>query len=142
MTRRHNITQAAIARVVKGAQAAGLKVGRVEVEGTRIVIHSSEATVQEPASEFDAWRAKRDRRTRGEFMAWRDRLAIRSRRQADYAWSVLARILSWALERGLVLANPCERGGRLYRAERTDKVWTDDDEARFLASAPKHLRLP
>lgn len=52
-----------------------------------------------------------DRRTRGEFMAWRDRLALRSRRQADYAWSVLARILSWALDRGLILANPCERGG-------------------------------
>jgi hypothetical protein len=83
-----------------------------------------------------------DRRTRGEFMAWRDRLALRSRRQADYAWSVLARVLSWALDRGLILANPCEKGGRLYRAMRTDKVWTDADEAAFLASAPPHLHLP
>lgn len=83
-----------------------------------------------------------DRRTRGEFMAWRDRLALRSRRQADYAWSVLARVLSWALDRGLILANPCEKGGRLYRATRTDKVWTDADEAAFLASAPPHLHLP
>ncbi|MER2265590.1 tyrosine-type recombinase/integrase [Methylobacterium oxalidis] len=83
-----------------------------------------------------------DRRTRGEFMAWRDRLAVRSRRSADYAWSVLARILSWARDRGLVLANPCERGGRLYRASRADKVWTDHDEARFLTSAPPHLHLP
>ncbi|MCJ2030932.1 tyrosine-type recombinase/integrase [Methylobacterium sp. J-043] len=83
-----------------------------------------------------------DRRTRGEFMAWRDRLAVRSRRQADYAWTVLARILSWALDRGLILANPCERGGRLYRARRTDKVWTDVDEAAFLAHAPAHLHLP
>jgi hypothetical protein len=33
-----------------------------------------------------------DRRTRGIFMAWRDKLAQRSRRQADYAWTVLARI--------------------------------------------------
>ena len=31
--------------------------------------------------------------TRGVFMAWRDRLAARSRRQADYAWVVLARVL-------------------------------------------------
>ncbi|QGY01612.1 tyrosine-type recombinase/integrase [Methylobacterium mesophilicum SR1.6/6] len=82
-----------------------------------------------------------DKRTRGEFMAWRDRLAMRSRRGADYAWAVLARILSWAIDRGLVLANPCERGGRLYRASRADKVWSDDDEARFLASAPAHLHL-
>lgn len=83
-----------------------------------------------------------DRRSRGEFRAWRDRLAARSRRQADYAWSVLALILAWALEGGLVEANPCERGGRLYKAARTDKVWTDADEAAFLASAPSHLHLP
>jgi hypothetical protein len=34
-----------------------------------------------------------DRRTRGLFMAWRDRLAAKSRRQADYAWVVLALVL-------------------------------------------------
>ena len=32
-----------------------------------------------------------DKRTRGIFMDWRDRLALKSRRQADYAWTVLAR---------------------------------------------------
>jgi integrase len=83
-----------------------------------------------------------DRRTRGEFLLWRDRLALKSRRQADYAWQVLARTLSWAAERGLVAANPCERGGRLYRGSRADKVWTDDDEARFVRLAPHHLHLP
>jgi integrase len=83
-----------------------------------------------------------DRRTRGEFMAWRDRLAVRSRRQADYAWTVLARILSWAVDRGLAVANPCEKGGRLYRGSRADKIWTADDEAAFLRSAPAHLHLP
>jgi integrase len=83
-----------------------------------------------------------DRRTRGIFMAWRDKLAANSRRQADYAWAVLARILSWGLDRGLVLANPCERGGRLYRGTRRDIVWTAADEALFLARAPAHLHLP
>lgn len=86
--------------------------------------------------------AMTDRRTRGLFMEWRDRLAKRSRRQADYAWQVMARILSWAHGRGLVAANPCEKGGRLYRGTRAEKVWSDDDEARFLAAAPKHLHLP
>ena len=83
-----------------------------------------------------------DRRIRGEFLSWRDRLAAASRRQADYAWVVLARILSWALNRGLIAANPCEKGGRLYRGNRADRVWTADDEARFLAKAPPHLHLP
>jgi integrase len=82
-----------------------------------------------------------DRRTRGVFMAWRDRLAVRSRRQADYAWTVLARVLAWALNRGLIAANPCERGGRLYRGSRADKIWTADDEAAFLKRAPAHLHL-
>lgn len=82
-----------------------------------------------------------DRRTRGEFLAWRDRLAVASPRQADYAFTVLARILSWAHNRGLVLVNPCEKGGRLYHASRSDKIWTDADEAAFLAKAPKHLHL-
>ena len=38
----------------------------------------------------------------------------------------------WALDRGLTAANPCEKGGRLYRGSRADKIWTADDEARFL----------
>src|SRR5205823_117289 len=50
-----------------------------------------------------------DRRTRGVFMTWRDQLATSSRRQADYAWVVLARILSWGFNRGLVTSNPCEK---------------------------------
>lgn len=82
-----------------------------------------------------------DRRTRGEFLDWRDRLAFRSRRQADYAWSTLARVLSWALDRGLIVANPCERGGRLYRGSRADKIWTADNESAFSAVASEPLRL-
>jgi integrase len=82
------------------------------------------------------------RGARAEFMVWRDQLAIGSRRQADYAWTVLARVFSWSKDRGLVSENPCERGGRLYRGSRADKVWTNDDEAAFYRSAPSHLQLP
>ena len=62
MPRRQSCSQAAISRAVKGVQAAGLKVGRVEIEGGKIVVYSGEDVRQEPASEFDAWRAKRDAR--------------------------------------------------------------------------------
>jgi len=62
MPRRQVITQAAISRALKGWQAAGLKVGRVEIEGGKIVVYSSEDVRQEAASDFDAWRAKRDAR--------------------------------------------------------------------------------
>jgi len=83
-----------------------------------------------------------DNRTRGIFKAWRERLAASSRRQADYAWTVLARVLSWGTDRGMVPANPCARGGRLYRGSRAEKIWTAADEAAFLAGAPAHLHLP
>jgi hypothetical protein len=85
-----------------------------------------------------------ERRSRGVFFEWRDQIAASGgRRQADYAWAVLARVLSWSFNRGLVNANPCERGGRLYRAGgRADKIWTLADESAFLERAPTHLHLP
>lgn len=85
--------------------------------------------------------ALNDRRSRGEFLAWRDRLATTSRRGADYRFAVFARALSWAFDRGLTTLNPLERPGRLYRANRNDAIWTDADEAAFLAKAPAHLHL-
>jgi len=81
------------------------------------------------------------RETRGVFKDWRDKLALKSVRQADYAWTVLARILSVAKDRGGIMVNPCERGGRLYNATRVDSIWSIDDEAAFLQHAPAHLHL-
>jgi integrase len=86
-------------------------------------------------------KAYEDRRTRGIFMAWRDRLAIKSRRQADYAFAVFARANAWAFDRGLIAINPCERAGRVYRSTRSENVWTDADEAAFYAKAPAHLHI-
>lgn len=87
-------------------------------------------------------KALSDRRSRAEFLEWRDKMALRSKRQADYAYTVLALILSWAKGRGLIDVNPCERGGRLYRDTRAENIWTDDDESAFLRAAPSHLHLP
>ena len=70
-----------------------------------------------------------DRRVRGEFKNWRDNYA-NTPRKADFAWTVLARILSFAKDRGLIANNPCERGGRLYIADRKDNVWNEQDIAR------------
>jgi len=82
-----------------------------------------------------------DRRTRAEFLAWRDRMAVNSRRQADYVFATFASIMAWAADRGLILANPCERPGKLYRASRSDAIWTEADEAALLKVAPPRIRL-
>jgi integrase len=73
-----------------------------------------------------------DPKVRGEFKQWRDRMAA-TPRKADYAWTTLARVLSVAKDRGRIAVNPCEKGGRLYKAERSDKIWTEAEIARLMA---------
>ncbi|RAL98684.1 integrase [Agrobacterium sp. MS2] len=78
---------------------------------------------------------------RGEFKEWRDTIARTGGktkdqyrpRAADYAWTTLARVLSFAKDRGLITVNVCERGGRLYEADRTEKIWTEADVAAVLS---------
>jgi integrase len=82
-----------------------------------------------------------DPRSKAVFLEWRDRLAKTSLRQADYAYATLARILSWAHDRGLIVKNPCLKGGRLYHGSRVHKIWGNEDVARFMQIAPPYLRL-
>ncbi|GGD42455.1 tyrosine-type recombinase/integrase [Aureimonas glaciei] len=83
-----------------------------------------------------------DKRTRNLFMEWRDRLAKSSPRQADLAWTVLARVLSWSLNRGLIDVNPCKAGGRLYDGgTRREITWSADQEDIFLRHASGGIRL-
>src|SRR5262249_10967720 len=131
--------QGALLTILQGYQVSGEFLGRAERTRADYIKHIR--AIEKRFGDFPL-SALTDRRTRGIFMAWRDQLALRSRRQADYAWQVLALILAWALDRGLIMANPCARGGRLYRANRVDKIWTEDDQVAFLRSAPAHLHLP
>ena len=86
-------------------------------------------------------KAMDDPRARSVFLEWRDKLAQTSLRQADYAYGTLARVLSWAHNRGLIAKNPCAKGGKLYHGTRVHKIWDDEDVARFQRTAPSHLRL-
>lgn len=79
-------------------------------------------------------------RARGKFKQWRDTMADRPR-TADYAWSVLSRVLSFSKDRGHISVNVCERGGRLYKSDRAEKVWTPDVIERFIRVASKELQL-
>ena len=81
-----------------------------------------------------------DRRIRGEFKAWRDKFA-QTPRKADYAWTTLARIMSFAKDRGTIATNPCEKGGRLYTADRTDKFWGESEIADLLSVASPEIKL-
>jgi integrase len=77
---------------------------------------------------------------RGEFKTWRDTMAD-TPRKADYAWTVLARLLSSAMDRGKIATNPCERGGRLYKADRSEVIWTEEHIKEFCSVASFELPL-
>lgn len=81
-----------------------------------------------------------DPSARGDFKAWRDTMSA-TPRTADYAWVTLARVLSVAKDRGRIAVNVCERGGRLYTADRAEKIWTEEDVAAVLAIASHPLRM-
>jgi hypothetical protein len=62
-------------------------------------------------------------------------------RKADYAWTTLARMMSFAKDRGTISTNPCEKGGRLYVADRTDKFWGEQEIASLLSMASPEIKL-
>jgi integrase len=86
-------------------------------------------------------KALRDPRIRADFLDWRDRLAETSRRQADYAMTVLGVICQWAVNRGVLATNPAAKPGRRYQADRTDKIWSPDQIEAFLKVASPELAL-
>lgn len=81
-----------------------------------------------------------DRRVRGDFKSWRDKFA-ETPRKADYAWTTLARIMSFAKDRGIIANNPCERGGRLYAADRKDNIWGEQQIAGILETGSDEIKL-
>lgn len=80
---------------------------------------------------------------RGRFLRWRDELAKASLRQADYAWSVLSAVLSWAKTRGEIKVNPCRDSSvvKLYNTTRADKIWNDAWLTAFYAHASDEIAL-
>ena len=71
--------------------------------------------------------ALEDMKVREVFLEWRDGMA-KTPRAADYAWTMLSRILAWAKHRSLIGVNHCKEGGRIYKGgNRKEIVWTADD---------------
>jgi integrase len=90
---------------------------------------------------LSAFNATNEKKTRGWFKDWRDKIAEKSLKQADYHWVVLARICSVAAERGWINVNPCTKGGRVYSSNRQELIWLLEDEEKFYAGAPHHMSL-
>jgi integrase len=83
--------------------------------------------------------AVEDKRARGEFKAFRGSFSA-TPRKADYVWTTIARVLSVAKDHGKIGVNVCERGGRLYDADRSDIIWRADDIREFCGVASVELQ--
>jgi integrase len=81
-----------------------------------------------------------DHRIRRDIMEWRDGLAKRSKRQADYALAVLRRMLQWAYDQGRLSINHATRAGKLYTADRSDKIWEPHHIDAFMRAANETLK--
>jgi len=68
---------------------------------------------------------------------WRDRWED-TPRTADYGMQVLSKVFSHAVEHGKIASNPCEGIKALYKADRSEIIWTEADIARLKSpAAPK-----
>lgn len=73
-------------------------------------------------------------RMRPIIIKWRNRYAM-TPRAADMGVQVLSRLLSFGMEEGKLLNNICKGVTRIYDADRSDLIWTEDDLARLAEHA-------
>ncbi|MHB8286162.1 MAG: tyrosine-type recombinase/integrase [Caulobacteraceae bacterium] len=69
---------------------------------------------------------------------WRDKFKD-TPRSADYGLQVLSRLMSFAVAEGLIASNPVTGIPHIYRVDRSELIWTDDDLARVFEKASPEL---
>lgn len=82
-----------------------------------------------------------DPKIRVRLLDWRDEMAKRSIRQADATFAVLRLVLEWARDRGLISNNHATRPKKLYKADRSDKLWLPEHLEAFRVVASHEMRM-
>jgi integrase len=90
--------------------------------------------------EFGDWRTAlfEDPRIAQDLSAWRD--SFNSARQGHMQMQTISVLFSWARSRGLTNANPTEAIGKVYSADRSDKIWTEEQIQAVLSAASDPLK--
>lgn len=91
--------------------------------------------------EFGDWRTSifEDPRIAQDMADWRD--AHPSVRQGQMRMEVVSRLFSWARARGFTRANPTEPLERIYKVDRSDVIWTDDELSAVLEKSNPALQF-
>ncbi|MEM9584824.1 MAG: tyrosine-type recombinase/integrase [Pseudomonadota bacterium] len=92
------------------------------------------------AAEFGDWKTRLfdDPSATQDLAEWRDEHP--SPRQGHMRLQVVSRLFSWGRSRGLTKANPTEPIQRVYKADRSDAIWSKDDLAAVLTHSTDEMR--
>lgn len=82
-----------------------------------------------------------DKEFRKDTLDWRDEIAKRARRESDNLMSALARLGSWAFDRGEVDRNVLDDFPRVYHSDRADKLWLPAHVDAFLRVASPEMKI-
>ncbi|MFN3457499.1 MAG: tyrosine-type recombinase/integrase [Novosphingobium sp.] len=82
-----------------------------------------------------------DPKIRKRLLDWRDKMAEASPRQADATFGVLRIVLEWARDRGMISHNHATRPKKVYKADRSDKLWLPEHIEAFRAVADAEMEL-
>lgn len=80
--------------------------------------------------------ALNDPDVRADILQWRDKHWGDQPRSADYAIQVLSRVLSWAHGRALLKINAAEGIAHLWKSDRADVIWSEDEIACYIMVSP------
>lgn len=80
-----------------------------------------------------------DKEFRKDVLQWRDKIAKRARREADNLVSALARLGSYALDRGEIDTNILDKVKRVYRSDRADMIWLPEHVQAFTKVASPEM---
>jgi hypothetical protein len=85
--------------------------------------------------------ALNDSRVRMDFMDWREKVARKSGcREADNRLSAISAMLTWAVERGQVSANHLKGFKRLYHADHSEIIWSEEHVTAFMKVASLEMQ--
>ena len=89
--------------------------------------------------EFGDWRTAlfEDPRIAQDLAEWRD--GFNSVRQGHMQLQTISVLFSWARSRGLTNANPTEAISKIYTADRSDMIWTEEQVETILLKASEPL---
>jgi integrase len=88
-----------------------------------------------PIAALDDPRVKRD------FLDWHEKIARASgHREADNRLSAISAMLTWAVDRGNIVANHLKGFKRLYHADRSEIIWLPQHIAAFMKAASVEMQ--